>query len=75
MRESLNLAAAGIGIGNDRPATGFGGRFVGYGALFPGRGVGPEEGDGAGSLTRSESVRIEYCITNATGGGVRVAIL
>src|SRR5882757_11503760 len=74
MRESLNLATADVQIGNGRGATGFGSRLIGDRALFPGRGVGPDEGDEAGAFTGRESVRIEYCIANAACGGVRVAI-
>ena len=75
MRESLNLATAGVRIGNARGDTGFGGRSIGDRALFPGGRVGPNEGDRAGAFNRGESVRIEYCIADAVGCGVRVAIL
>jgi hypothetical protein len=59
MRESPNLATAEVRIGHGRGATGFGGRSI---------------GERAGVFTRGEAVRIEYCIADAVGGGVRVAI-
>jgi hypothetical protein len=75
MRESLNLATAGVGIGDGRGATGFGGGSIGDRAVFFGGRVGANEGDGVGGFARDESVRIEYCIADAVGGGVGVAIL
>jgi hypothetical protein len=74
MRESPNLATAEVRIGHGRGATGFGGRSIGDRALFPGGRVGANEGDRVGVFTRGEAVRIEYCIADAVGGGVRVAI-
>jgi hypothetical protein len=74
MRESLNLATAGVGMGNGRGAAGLRGRLIGDRALFPGRGVSPDEDDGVGAFIGGKSVRIENCVANATGSDIRVAI-
>jgi len=75
MRESLNLATADGRIRNGRGAPGLGGRLIGDRALLSGRRVRPDEGDEVGAFIHRESVRIDYCIANAVGRDIRVAIL
>ena len=75
MRESLNLAAAGIEICNGRSAAGYRSRVIRDRALLCERGVSFHKDNKAGALIRGEAVRIEYCVADATTAGIGVTVL
>jgi hypothetical protein len=56
MRETLNLATAGLNIVNGRGVAGGRGSAIGDSALLRGWGIGPEERDEAGAFVHAEAV-------------------